>query len=309
MPLTNTLATADLTQLSIGEESSFATAASAAEYLRTTGDTLTQSHEYNQSEELLARRDRTDSWLVSQQVEGSVNFELSYGMLDTILQGVFCNTWDTDQLINGDELHSYSIWREYTDITSTVAQFLGCFVNTLDFEITPGQAITGSFGVLGKAQSMLASHPLTPTDAPTNPVFNSGNHVTSQAANGASITATRIQLQIANNIRARNALGSFSPIGFALGSLDITGTLQTRFEDDTLLDLFLNDTALDLEFTIDDAAGSGNSYAFVLPNIRFTSGPVTPSRRNTDIFAEFGFRAHYGGDSDDYSIQVTRASA
>ena len=77
------------------------TPAVAMNAVRFTGETLNLGISNTQSKEIRSDRQITDVIQVDAQPDGDVNFELSYGAFDDLLEGAFFSTWGTTVNMTG----------------------------------------------------------------------------------------------------------------------------------------------------------------------------------------------------------------
>lgn len=195
------------------------------------------------------------------------------------------------EITNGTTFQSFSIEREYQDLTTTLAAFRGMSIDNFSLSIVAAQLITGGFGFLGKNETSETATIGTGGDveAPTNDVLNAVDDVFAVLEAGAATQITQCAFAVANNLRQRLAVSNLGPISLGSGTIGVTGTLQAYFSTATLFDKFLNQTDTTLAINTKDAAG--NQYVFDFPRVRLTSGQRVAGGINTDIIADFGFGA------------------
>ena len=278
--------------------------------VRHTGTSLGLSKETFTSEELHADRQIRDSRHGVRSVAGDVSVELSYGSFDTILEAVLMGTWTTDVLKAGVARRSFSLLRHFTDQASgdkPFHLFSGCEFNTLNLTIPASGMVTGSFGVVGKGQTVLAdlSSLGTPTftDPTTEAPFDSFTGSIDEAGSAISVV-TEVSLSLANGLAVRNVIGSAETILPSIGRSTLTGSITAYFENATLLEKFLNETESSLVVTLQDPAG--NTYEIDLPRIKYNGGQPDTSGEDS-ITINFPIDALYNVD-DLSQVVITRAS-
>jgi hypothetical protein len=153
-----TIATGSRHNLSYVVEAAFGTTPSTPGFtpIRHTGTTLGLSKDAIESEELREDRQVAHFRHGNKSVTGDINFELSYGGLDELLQATLCGTWDTDVLVAGTTRRSYTIERHHTDIGKYLRS-TGCQFNTMSLSVAPNSMVTGSFGIIGSGFTSSAS--------------------------------------------------------------------------------------------------------------------------------------------------------
>ena len=110
-----TIATGSRHNLSYVLESTFGTTPANPSFtpIRHTGTTLGLSKDSIESEELREDRQVAHYRHGNKSVTGDVNFELSYGGLDALLEATLCGTWATNVLLAGTTRRSYTIERHH----------------------------------------------------------------------------------------------------------------------------------------------------------------------------------------------------
>lgn len=256
----------------------------ALDLVRITGTTLGLAKDSLQSEEIRSDRQISDFRLGNNNVAGDINFELSYGSFDQFLQGVLLSAdWAADtpvvgtqQLKAGTTRKSFSLIRHFADILAAGKPYYiyrGCEFNTLSLTIAANAMITGTLGVVGKSQEV--AQDLTGLGTPTyNPASTTvpldSFTGTLNEAGSAIAVITEISLSLANGLEPRFVVGSKDTLLPSLGRSNLTGSITAYFEDSSLVDKFINETASSIEFTLPDAAGNQQKYR--IPRIIYTGG-------------------------------------
>jgi len=209
------------------------------------------------------------------------------------------------RLRNGTTSKSYTIEKEFSDVSTTFSRYAGMRVGSMSMSIQSRAILSGAFSFVGKSQAA-ASVTLASTSnaASTNPVMNASGNVGrvwegSDVISGVSFKAISVDLN--NNTREQDVVGSDALAGVATGRCEITGSLSAYFENNDLVNKFVNGTATSLRFQVDDS--DGNSYIVTIPKVRLTDLTVTAGGSNTDIMADVTWAAMVD-DSGLYAIQL-----
>src|SRR5690606_29079220 len=136
----------------------------ALELVRITGTTLGLSKDSLQSAEIRSDRQLSDFRLGANQVNGDINFELSYGSFDKLLLGALqASGWTpntpvsgTDEAKVGQTRHSYTLIRHFADIQAADNPYYiygGVEINSLQLTIAANAMITGVLSVIGQSQT------------------------------------------------------------------------------------------------------------------------------------------------------------
>ena len=267
-----TIATGSRHNLSYVLESTFGTTPSAPGFtpIRHTGTTLGLSKDAIESEELREDRQIAHFRHGNKSVTGDINFELSYGGLDALLEATLCGTWETNVLKAGVLRRSYTVERHHTDIGKYLRS-TGCQFNTMSLSIAPNSMVTGSFGVIGSGFDATSTPIVSATyssETTTAPFDAFSGSITEGGSSIAIITA--LELSIDNGMEALYVVGSADTLLPSIGKSSVTGSVTAYFENTMLMDKFINETSSTIEFTLSDTAG--NDYAISLPNVKYNSG-------------------------------------
>lgn len=272
---------------------------------RHTGSSLKVAKDSFVSEELRADRQIADFRHGVKRVEGGIDFELSYGgVFDDVFEAVLGGTWATDTLKAGTARKSFCIVREFTDVDDAGADvymsFTGCELDQLSLTVNPNGIVTGSVTVLGQDGSTDTTAPGTFTAATTAKPFDSFSGSLSEGGSPIAIV-TGLELQIANGLATRYAVGSDTTLRPSQGKINVTGTVTAFFESKALVDKFLNETESSIEFSLTDGA---NTYTFELPRIKYSDADA-PTNGDGPITLSLPFQALYDA-TDASNIIITR---
>lgn len=268
--------------------------------LRHTGSTLLLSKESIVSAELRPDRQISDLRLVGNKVGGDINFELSYGEYDSLLEALFMGAWDNDVLKAGVTMRSFTMERAFTDIGQHQV-FSGCHISSMKLSIKPNAIVTGSFTVVGKGSALLttpldaapaASQTHAPLDAVSGALKEGGNVVG---------YVTGIELTLDNGIDPKYIVGSTDAGAFTAKKSNVSGTVSVFFAGQDMIQKFLKEEPSSLEVSL---GGASKSYKLLLPLIKY-SGSDNPVNDDDAILLNMPFQAildHATGTN----IQLTR---
>ena len=261
-----TIATGSRHDLSYILESVFGTTPATTPALtpiRHTGTTLGLSKDAIESEELRQDRQVANFRHGNKSVTGDINFELSYGTFDDLMEATLCGTWAADTLLAGTTRRSFTVERYHADITQYIRS-TGCNFNSMSLSIAPNSMVTGSLNVVGKdlaVSSTILTGATYADDTVTQPFDSFTGSITE---GGSSIaTVTSLELSIDNGIEALYVVGSDSTLEPSVGKSTVSGTVTAYFEDATLINKFIAETSSALEFVLSGGVRpwSGHSYA------------------------------------------------
>lgn len=210
-------------------------------------------------------------------------------------------------LVHGTTLKSYTIERQFSDLTTTFIAAKGMRPASMSLSAQAGQILTGQLDFMGKAPLAKAaatagSGAYSASAGAANEVMNGIDHVTGIFVGGdnapgtsaVSYCVTQIDLNFGSPVRPIECLGTLGPAAIGGNSFEFTGNLRVYTDDNTtaLWDDFVNYTDKALWFRFVDTAG--NAYLFYLPQVQFTSsdGPNSGGP-DSDIAQNMGFTCEY----------------
>ncbi len=246
-------------------------------------------------------------------VAGSIEVDLRRGAYDALLQSAFFNTFNSsDQLTIGTTPQYLAFEDAASDITQ-FRQFSGCLVNSATFNIAPSQMVQTTFDIVGRNMVQAGtSLDSTPTAAATFEPFDSFN---GELLEGGVGTANDLCIMSALNFSITNDVTPAHVILCAdnrdtaaqmqYGMATVEGTMTVYYEDETLINKFLNETETELSVTVDDPTGT-NGYTFYMPRVKL-NGAAVPVANMQSRMIEIPFVA-LKDPSDGFSLRLTRTS-
>lgn len=211
---------------------------------------------------------------------------------------------------NGVTRKSYSIEKEFADLTTTFVSHKGCVVNSMNISAAVGSIVTGSFNFNGMSTTYATTTIGTGADlaAISNQVFDPTDSIGTIVIDGVAFSSCvrSINLTTTNNTRFTQCLGSLYPTNVNLGTLGVTGDMEIYFSDYTMIEKFLNGTAISLSYSFSDAAG--NYLVIDMPNVKFNTGTLSGISKNSDVMTSLSFTALYDS-TETYAIQFSSLAA
>lgn len=223
----------------------------------------------------------TDNIIVVAPTSTLVNEAASAAI--TITEGGYITT--------GTEFRSFTIEKEYEDLTNEFALLTGMAIDGMTISVAADALVTGSFTWLGQDSASAAATTGTGTNtaAPTNDIMNAIDDIPFFRENDAEFSITGYTFTLANNLRNRLQVGTLGPISLGTGSVELTGTVQAYFEDNAVLDRYLNFSDNKLHIVFEKT--SSQAYLLDLPKMKFTGGQRVAGGINTDIIADMTYSA------------------
>lgn len=242
----------------------------------------------------------------NRQAGGSIEVDLRKGDYDAFFESAFLNSFSTNVLKIGTTPKYFSIEDAANDI-SEFRLFTGMSVSTLNVSIAPNQMVTATFDMVGKNMTQASSTGSTggtPTAASTNAPFDSYSGAIEDGGSALSIV-TSIDFTLTNSFAPTFVIGSDSAQQLEFGRAVVEGTMTVYYENETLINKFLNETESAIEVSVDDPTGS-NSYTFLFPRVKY-NGASVPVQNPQSRLITLPFVALYDA-TEATNLKLTRTS-
>ena len=200
-------------------------------------------------------------------------------------------------LRNGTTLRSYTIERNFGDLTNRWIAHKGARPNMWKLGITTGSLITSTFTFDSKVPAQYsASQGSGSFNAPvTGRVMNAIDNITGIMENGALTTCkvSQINLSLSSPNRPIETLGTLGPQDIRGNSFAPTGDMRMFWDDNAvaLYNEYLNFSSSSVFFRLVDSVGS--SYIVTLPALHYTGGNPNVSGVDADVVQTLAFTAEY----------------
>jgi hypothetical protein len=117
---------------------------------------------------------------------------------------------------------------------------------------------------------------------------------------------TEATIEIENNLRERNAVGSLGAVSIGSGEFTVTGVLNTYFDDKSLAEKVVTNTESSFSISFNDNAG--NTLVLDLSRVKFSEGSPEVGSKNEDVMLNLSFQAILNPNTGD-TLKITRFSA
>lgn len=216
------------------------------------------------------------------------------------------------KLTTGTQRRSFTIEQNYPD-TDVSEVFLGCRVASMSMSLPPTGMATIGVDFQGQDMQMLSS--------PSAPFFASPTAETatgilaglngSLLINGsASAIVTALDFQVANNLSSQPVVGSTIVPEIFYGRTVITGNVSAFLNDESLINVFLNESEIDIVAQMDAAMTDPKDFMCVALNrVKFTGSSKTVGP-DGGVIVQFPFQAllKTGATNYDSSTMVIQRS-
>ena len=204
-------------------------------------------------------------------------------------------------LQNGSTEISYTLERAYTDHSPAEYEyFSGMVVDEFSISNEKQSITTGAVKFIGTSSKYQTGREsgASSVDTFTTTPFNTVNNINYLELNDVDISggsatsglnlALKVDLNIKNNVRGQNAIGSLGFVGTGVGQFNVSGSIETYFQDSSILNLLSNNTDTSLRVRYN----TGSRYQVIdLPRIKISSGSPEVTGVNEDVNATYGFQA------------------
>ena len=242
----------------------------------------------------------------NKQAGGSIEVDLRKGDYDELLESAFFNSYATDVLKVGTTPKFFSM----EDAANDIAQFrlfTGLAVSTASFSIAPNQMVTATFDMVGKGMTQSGTTGSTggaPTASSTNAPFDSYSGTITDGGSGISIV-TSIDFSLTNSLAPTFVVGADNAQSLEFGRAVVEGTMTVYYEDETLINKFLNETESSITVSVDDPTGA-NTYTFEFPRVKY-NGASVPLQNPQSRLITLPFVALYD-TVENTNLKMTRTS-
>lgn len=259
------------------------------------------------SQQIRDDRNLSDLAVVGLDVPGGFTFELDMLNYDDFLEAALCGTWAANVLEIGTVDRAFSIEKYFADVDEYIA-FTGMRVGSLSLDFTFGQLVSGAIEMAGAGvstpnASLVGAGSLAGVQMADK--VNASGDVSTLKVDGvtASDCYRKIALNVNNNLRAKECIGSAAPSDQRKGRAEISGTIEAYFEDTALYEKVLNNTDASFEWTVGDGT---NSQTFLLPRVKLSGPAPQAGSENSDVIQTLEFRALFDATAGT-SLRVTKA--
>lgn len=207
------------------------------------------------------------------KVTGTISGDLSHTNFNALFQTLMFGAASSKVFKTGLLLNTITIEQYFSDISQGKV-FTGCFVDKIQFKITPSGLATFDATIAGFNMTTETS-PLSasPTAAATETPFAA---CTATMQEGGSVIAyvSSIDVSVDNAATAQDVVGSNVPAFYTPGLSKVTGTLNVWLQDSTLLAKFLNGTPTSIQCQLSDGT---NTWTINMPNVIYSGEKMSVS--------------------------------
>ncbi len=212
-----------------------------------------------------------------------------------------------DSLANGTTRYSCSLEQSFLDHTSPAyGVYPGSVVSSLQLTLNAADIAMGTVNFMTKTPtySTTRASGASTTAAPTYGVLNTSSNVASIIEGTSALStnyALNATLTIDNGLRKRNAIGTLGAHDIRAGRCNVTGTLNTSFEDTTLLAKLIGNTTTGFMTVLRDSIGQ--CFLIDIPSMKYTSGNPSVGGVDQDVDLSLGLQGIYNATYG-YTVKI-----
>lgn len=260
--------------------------------------------------EIRADRYVKDYRLTTKAASGDIEVDLCDGDHEDFIASMMFNSWGTDVISIGTTPQYLTIEDGALDITQ-YRLFSDMVVNQARFRWAPGEIAKATFSFVGSglAQSgssgggtAVAAGTTSPYDSVNGSLFFNTPETGSEIA-----IVTALDFMVDNGVRPGHVIGQLNPAVMEFGRARVSGTISAYYEDATVVNRFINETAFSLVWNVTDP--NSNSLEFRFENCKATGGDVPLANEQSRIIT-MPFVALVpvsGGSGISTPLQISRA--
>ena len=212
-----------------------------------------------------------------------------------------------DILRNGVTKRGVTLEKGFLDLaTPEYLAYRGMVVAQMSLQVGSKEVVTGSFSFMGRSHATGTTELGTPAAAGTAGVMTASANVGRIAEGGAALGVPNfvksVSIDLQNNLREIDAVGTLGLVDVGVGKLGLTGKMSTYFGSSALYQKYLSGTETSLVLRLQK---DGQAIVITLPRVKFEKGTVTAQGENQDVMAELDFRA-LRDSLTDATVQIDR---
>ena len=201
-------------------------------------------------------------------------------------------------IANGSALSSYSLQKQYLDLTAHLLLITGGRIGSFSMDVSPGAIMTSTFDFSGKniaaATSKAGSGNVTA--ATGNSVMSEVDAIGTFQIDDAAVAfdVTNFSFSVDAENRPQSGLGSIAKVGMEQGKVSVTGTMEVYLDDNSWSQLanLLAFTSFNLSVNWDDGT---NRYVVHFPKAYWLSEGGDIPGVNSDKMMSLDFGCEPGG--------------
>jgi len=242
-------------------------------------------------------------------VSGDMVADLRKTDFDPFLESVMRSAWATNTLKVGTTPKYFTMEHGSLDIDQYQV-FTGVTVNTMGISMSAGDnsPVQATFGLIGRDMAPLSATTVADTLVPAtnNQPFDhyagTGFRIADAGESLANSCITAFEMNIDRGYETRYCIGDDASKSYISGMANIEGSFTAYFEDEVLMNRFINevDTALEIQAGFDD-----DIMTFLLPRVKINAANTGVSGNTGAKFVEVTYKALFD-TTEGSNLTITR---
>jgi hypothetical protein len=293
-------------RLSYVVESSFGTTPSSPSMITLPYNTqsLDLSKQRVQGNEILSDRIPRVDRHGNRNAAGDIVVDFRDTDFDDFIESAFFNTFSSAGVLTIGTTPQFMTIEDGALDISEYRQYTGMGVSSMAIRVAPNSMVQATFSMVGQDLTQSAtSLDSTPTAPSGGEPFDSYSGSISDGGSEIAVV-TAMDFTINNSFAPTFVIGSSATTQLEFGQAMVEGTLQVYYQDEVLVNKFLNETESTLQLVVDDPV-SGSSYTFDFPAVKY-NGASVPVQNPQSRTVSMPFVALYDS-ADATNIKLTKA--
>lgn len=292
-----------------------------------TSDSLAEKLTSAQSAAMRADRQFSSSRLVRGESSGDVGLEAAFDVwFDQLLGAVLQSDENagagfpapvassTETIMNGQTQASFLFEKRLQDGEGVFHYdiFQDCQINTLSFDLQANSLANFTIGVRGLDSSTSTDEAdgqagATYTAFDLDQQFDTNSAMVAfaeQDDTAIPVTAQNLSVNIDNQMRGQQAVGSFNDAGTASGRFKVMLSGSIYFRNQTLYNKFKANEGIKVSITLQDSLG--NKYVFRMDNVKTTSYELSAGGADQDLVVPIELQAFPATSGNKKTLEIDR---
>jgi hypothetical protein len=197
----------------------------------------------------------------------------------------------SDRLSVGTDTVSFSIEKDFTDLTDKAIAYRGMLVNQMNLSMTYGSIVESSFMFMGNGYEtpvpkITSGRTITP--AGTTQPFNASSDIGLVIVEGevADFCIQSLQISLSNGLTPQTCMGTLAPRQYALGmaAITVSGSAYLSDENWDLMAKKLSQTPVSIAFSVENDDGG---MAFVIHGAQLSFPDPSSGGMDQQVSIEF----------------------
>lgn len=239
---------------------------------------------------------------------GYAEADFKANQFDKLIESALASSFSAGNIKNGSTLKTFTVERQFTDLTNKFLKYKGAAVNEMDLKfanvrdkVTIGFSMMAMSHLSSETASSVGTGSILPTTTSRAMTVLDLSNVTLGGVTGYCIGSG--DLKTSNGLRPMECAGQLNIVGLMLGTFNVSGNLSLHTTNDSWALLAKRDSSEALPFSFQLSDGI-NSYTFNFPSVHVEFPDPTGEAENTSIMLNLSFDASQGAT---HTMEIVKA--